>query len=426
MSLKTMFSHRSFVICFFAMIAAHAGKAAVAQDGPQAGVIKSVDVGKRTVTITYGNKEGEFKIAPSTQLMDASGKPIEQRLKDNRFKPDAPIYFKPQNDSNTLAGLKLRAADGKPQTVAGGPRAVVAKVDTSSFQTLAELGEEKYHGFQGGLYPAGANERPAEHEAAGRRLAAQVRPLHAGGEPDPNGKIVLLTIGMSNTSQASEAFKELADGDREKNSRLVIVNGAQGGMSADRIVDSDDGASGQRYWSIVDERLKQAKVTRQQVQAVWIKQAEPGPTEGFPAYARKLQRDLAKIVGVVAARFPNARLCYLSPRTYGGYARSPLNPEPYAYESGFSIKWLIEQQLQGEATLNFDPGKGPITAPWLSWGAYLWANGARPNADGLSYEPGDFAADGTHESPSGQRKVARQMLDFFKADATTKVWFLSA
>ncbi|MGH7137759.1 MAG: hypothetical protein ACREHD_18580, partial [Pirellulales bacterium] len=244
------------------------------------------------------------------------------------------------------------------------------------------------------------------------------------GKPDANGSIVLLTVGMSNTSQASEAFKRLADGGPQKNPQLVIVNGAQGGMTADRIADPDDGGPGQKYWSTVDERLKAAGVSRAQVQAVWIKQAEGQPNQGFPKYAERLSRDLAKNVCILPERFPHVKLCYLSPRTFGGYAKTPLNPEPYAYESGFSVKWLIERQLTGDAELNFDPARGTVKAPWLSWGAYLWANGSKPNADGLSYEEADFAQDGTHESPSGQRKVGEQLLKFFESDSTTKPWFL--
>jgi hypothetical protein len=316
--------------------------------------------------------------------------------------------------------MKIRGPNDRP----GGPRPALVKVDTSAFKPLDELGTEEYQGFQGGFYPAGANERPAEHEAAGRKLAAEIKPLDRQGKLDANGKIVLLTVGMSNTSQASEAFKRLADRDADKNLNVVIVNGAQGGMSADRIINPDDRGSGQKYWLTVDERLQSANVSRDQVQAVWIKQAEPGPTQGFPKYAQKLQKDMAAIVGILSARFPNVKLCYLSPRTYGGYAKSPLNPEPYAYESGFSVKWLIEQQLRGDADLNFDPAKGPVKAPWLSWGANLWANGSKPNSAGLSYEEADFAPDGTHESPSGQQKVGQQLLNFFTTDSTTKSWFV--
>lgn len=118
-------------------------------------------------------------------------------------------------------------------------------------------------------------------------------------------------------------------------------------------------------------------------------------------------------------RFPNLQLAYLSSRSYGGYATSPLNPEPFAFESGFSVKWLIERQIDGDPALNFDAARGPVEAPWLAWGPYIWADGANPRADGLSYTRADFAADGTHPSPLGARKVAEQLLGFFKGDSTT-------
>lgn len=396
-----------------------------AQEGPLPGIIKKIDRDKGTVVIAHDGKEDEFNIADSTRLMDIAGKPIGERLRDERLKPGALIFFKPNGDDRkTLLGMKLRGPNQGRPAAAGGPRPAMVNTDTSDLKPLDELGRGDYHGFQGGLYPGGENRRPTEHEAAGLKLAAQIKPLDRAGQPDANGKIVLLTVGMSNTSQASEAFKQQADTDPAKNPRLVIVNGAQGGMSADRIINPTDGASGQKYWSEVDRRLEAAGVSREQVQTVWMKQAEPGPMQGFPKYAQKLQNDMAQIVRVLVRRFPNVKLCYLSPRTYGGFARSRLNPEPYAYESGFSVKWLIEQQLRGEGEVNFDAAKGPVQAPWLSWGAYLWANGPKANSAGLSFEEADFAADGTHESPSGQRKVGQQILNFFKTDPTTRPWYV--
>jgi hypothetical protein len=158
---------------------------------------------------------------------------------------------------------------------------------------------------------------------------------------------------------------------------------------------------------------------------VWIKQADAGPTEGFPKYAKKLEGELEKIVQVVARRFPNLKLAYLSSRTYGGYATTRLNPEPYAYESGFSVKWLIGRQIDGDAALNYNPKSGEVKAPWLSWGPYLWAQGEKKRADGFSYQPGDFSdRDGTHQSPAGQLKVGRELLKFFKTDSTTRPWFV--
>src|SRR5262249_27172484 len=224
----------------------------------------------------------------------------------------------------------------------------LARVDTSKLKPLSELGTEQYQGFPGGLYPEGRNRRPAAHEAAGIALAGKVRPLDADGKPSADGKIVLLAVGMSNTTQEFSAFQRLANADPEKNPQVVLVDGAQGGMTAAAIRDANDNGRGTKYWTTVDQRLKAAGVTRAQVQAAWIKQADAGPTQGFPRYAQTLWAELSQIVRLMHGRFPNLKLVYLSNRTYGGYARTPLNPEPYAYESGFAVKWLIEQQLKGE------------------------------------------------------------------------------
>ena len=193
-------------------------------------------------------------------------------------------------------------------------------------------------------------------------------------------------------------------------------------MTAAAIQNPDDQERGSKFWQTVDDRLRQAGVSREQVQAAWLKQADAGPSQGFPKYAQTLQAEMQTIAHVLQARFPNLKLAYLSSRIYAGYARTRLNPEPYAYESGFSVKWLIGQQIKGDLDLNFDPKKGAVKSPWLSWGPYLWANGTQAAA-GLRYEESDLANDGTHPSQSGQRKVAEALLEFFKTDSTTKVWF---
>ena len=110
-------------------------------------------------------------------------------------------------------------------------------------------------------------------------------------------------------------------------------------------------------------------------------------------------------------RFPNLKIAYLSSRTYAGYATSPLNPEPHAYESGFAVKWLIADQIAGKPELS------PDRAPWCAWGPYVWADGTRANHDGLSYTRADYGdADGTHPSDSGRLKVAQRLLQFLKTD----------
>jgi hypothetical protein len=169
-------------------------------------------------------------------------------------------------------------------------------------------------------------------------------------------------------------------------------------------------------------------VSAKQVQVAWIKQARANSAAlgEFPRHTEALKDDLAVIVRRLKGHFPNLRFAYLSSRIYAGYAATPLNPEPYAYESAFSVRWLIRDQIEGKSDLNPDASKGPVTAPLLMWGPYLWADGVKGRkVDALRWERGDLAGDGTHPSESGQRKVAALLLKFFETDPTASGWFLS-
>ncbi|MFB3829258.1 MAG: hypothetical protein ACE15B_20995 [Bryobacteraceae bacterium] len=284
---------------------------------------------------------------------------------------------------------------------------------------LPDLGKGTYKGEQGGLYPGGVNTPPPAHQKAGLALARQIVPLDAAGRPAPGGKIVLLSIGMSNTTNKFQVFQKIAADDDALNPHLVVVDGAQGGQVAWITAKPRT-----PYWEVVEERLKAAGVTPQQVQAAWVLQANPGPNRPFPAEAKELQRNLAGTLHVMHDRFPNLKIAYISSRTYGGYATSPLNPEPFAYESGFSVKWLIADQLAGNPELNYDPRKGAVRAPWIAWGPYVWADGVKPNRDGLSYSIDDYVpADRTHPSQSGRMKVATRLLAFLKGEPTARPWF---
>src|SRR5262249_23597085 len=283
-----------------------------------------------------------------------------------------------------------------------------------------------YQGKEGGLYPGGRNERPAPHEEAGLRLARRGQPLDAPGRPAPSGEGVLPPIGGSKTPMGSFAFKGPGGAHPGGDPALVIVDGAQEGMTA-ALVARPESARGKQYWDIIDERLADAGVSRAQVQVAWMKQADGAPTATrFPDYAAALEGEMLRIAQILKERFPNTGLLHLSSRIYGGYATTPLNPEPYAYEGGFAVKWLIEKQIQGDPELNDDPARGVVKAPWLAWGPYLWADGTRPRSDGLTYARSDVGEDGTHPSAAGVQKVARQLHDFFKTDTTARIWFLGS
>lgn len=290
---------------------------------------------------------------------------------------------------------------------------------------LVDLGAGLYQGFEGGLYPGGANVPPPAHAAAGLAAAAAVTPRLPDGTAAPsapNARIVLCSLGMSNATQEFSTFLPTSGADVLRNPRVSVVDAAQGGVSAAPMSDPTN-----PYWTtFVPGRLAAAGVTAAQVQVVWIKNAEAGPTAPFPASAATLRDHLRAIVQNAKARFPNLRLAYLSSRSYAGYATSALNPEPFAYESGFSVKWLIEEQIAGDAALNFDPNVGPVVAPWIGWGPYLWADGVNPRSDGLTYACADFGPDGTHPGVLGRFKIAALLDQFFRTAPTSTPWYVAS
>jgi hypothetical protein len=303
-----------------------------------------------------------------------------------------------------------------------------------SAKPLNDLGSEKYEGFQGGLYEKGSNAIPSDHKAAGLALAGEVKPIR--------GKIVLLAIGMSNAAMEFAAFKQMADGDsRVDHSSLVVINGAQGAITAcawttAKETPQQHGCSMPRflpnqYDRILDELLKPAGLAEDQVEVIWMKNADPRPSVALPskdAEAYNYERYIGEMARAARARYPNLKLMFVSSRIYAGYATRPLNPEPYAYEYGFSVKWAIQSQIDqmrgGTADAiagNLDYKKG--VAPWMAWGPYLWADGTTPRSDGLTWDRSEYSAeDGTHPNPKGREKVAGMLMEFFLNSPYT-TWF---
>jgi hypothetical protein len=225
---------------------------------------------------------------------------------------------------------------------------------------------------------------------------------------------------MSNATMEYSLFKQLADGDEKKSERVAIVDCAQGGQAMAEWVDSKG-----KPWSEAERRLAAANVSSNQVQVVWIKLANKGPSGELNDHGKKLQRDTLAVIQNAKAHFPNLRIAYLGSRIYAGYANNRLNPEPYAYEGAFVVRWLIQDQMKGDAALNYDAAKGAVKVPLLLWGPYFWGDGTTPRqSDGLVWERKDLAGDGTHPSESGRKKVADQLLKFFKDDPLAARWFV--
>ena len=123
---------------------------------------------------------------------------------------------------------------------------------------------------------------------------------------------------------------------------------------------------------------------------------------------------------MAAERYPNLQLVYLSSRIYAGCANTPLNPEPYAYESAYAVRWVIADQMKELGGF----AKGQAQRPVVLWGPYLWADGVKGRQfDKLVWNKEDLGPDGTHPSESGRQKVAQLLLAFFRNDPIAKGWF---
>jgi hypothetical protein len=218
---------------------------------------------------------------------------------------------------------------------------------------------------------------------------------------------------MSNTTQEFSLFKRVADAAPQKSRSLVIVDCAQGGQAM-----AEWAVANSAPWLEAKRRLGAAEVTPAQVQVGWMKLANKNPGGSFVEYARKLESDTLATLHNARTVFPNLRIVYLSSRTYGGFATGSLNPEPYAYESAFPIRWLIQRQIKG------DPELAESKSPLLLWGPYLWAEGTKGRKlDDLVWERSDFAADGVHPTKRGREKVSKLLFEFFTTNALAKTWF---
>ncbi|HBJ86389.1 MAG TPA: hypothetical protein DDZ88_21540 [Verrucomicrobiales bacterium] len=283
-----------------------------------------------------------------------------------------------------------------------------------SLKPLTDMtSDETYEGEDGGLYGKGSNEPPEALQKAAADALAQIKPLDAEGKPSDNGKIVLVSISMSNATQEFSFFKQIADKDPRKSDKLTIVDCAQGGQAMAEWVPADGGP-----WREAMNRLERAGVSPEQVQVAWIKLANKGPTGSMSDHLAKLEADTTTVLHNARKRFPNLRIAYLGSRIWAGNASGGLNPEPYAYESAFAARHLIQKQLSGDESL------ASAKSPLLLWGPYLWAEGEKGRKlDDLKYVKDDFSGDGVHPSNSGREKVAKQLLEFFATSPLAKGWF---
>src|SRR5690348_17547401 len=194
------------------------------------GTIKKVDAEKRILVVFADGQDRTLKADKNLKVLDEKGKELPKGLKSNELKKGATVTITVEQKKQqlTLTQLRLGAAAGRP----GGNDPRRKSGEKLGLKPLTEMmADDLYQGEEGGLYGGGKNVPPAEHQAAARRETAQIVPRDRQGKPSLDGKIVLISISMSNWTQEFSVFKEIADKDPAKSPRVTIVDCAQGGKA---------------------------------------------------------------------------------------------------------------------------------------------------------------------------------------------------
>jgi hypothetical protein len=289
---------------------------------------------------------------------------------------------------------------------------------------INDLGTGTYLGTEGGLYLNGSNIMPASHDSDGVTFANAIQPLDGNGNPDPNGKYALLSLGMSNAFDTFAEFTIDATADPTLNPHLVLVPGAMPLITAVDLAS----LSNPIWFNVMNYFLPQSGVTANQVVAAWVMDTDENITGTFPGDMTTLQAEFESIANNLHTQFPNLTIAFFTSRYYAGYSNGQESGsvEPYAYESGYAVRGMIQDQLNGLPQMNYNPANGPVMAPWVAWADYDWANGMLARKDGLEWNCQDFGATGLHNSkPQGGEKDANMLLNFFRSDDATTPWFLT-
>jgi hypothetical protein len=259
---------------------------------------------------------------------------------------------------------------------------------------LDQLGPgTSYQGFSGGLYGDGSNQPSSSLLGAALAAAGQVVPRSYFGAPSSFGKVGIIAIGQSTTKQWFPYFQRLAAG--RLLGQFVLVNAGQ-----DSIV-AQNWASSSQPWSVADSLVAASRLSRYQVQVAIVDSARIRSWNdgSLPSQVSAYSSNLARIVSIAKAHYPNLGLVYFLPFHDSEFV-SPrrMLQEPFTYQLGFGIQHLVTTQGTG--------------SPVLLWGPYVWAQMANPA----------YYYDGIHFTSAGRAEMASLMWSFLQTDPAAGRW----
>ena len=276
-----------------------------------------------------------------------------------------------------------------------------AAVDYTTAVPLDVLCGDTYYGQVGCLYP-NSNTPPTAY-------AAELDAVSSALAND--SQVVVLTLGMSMQQNATNGFLTAgyASGTTPAgtavNPNFLMLNGAIGSKQQNWADPNNT------VWDRGTQVLASAGLNAAVVDVVFYHNGWAGPSsEPFPQHAQTMLASLETTMSIIRDKYPNAQMILVTNRHY---ALSPdsKHPEPYAYEEGFSWKWLVENRI------NCTVDCGPVIAWLVNQWVPEWVN-----------FPWYYIDDGLHLSPGpggGQWASAELWYDAMSTTSYIAPWYLA-
>ncbi len=286
---------------------------------------------------------------------------------------------------------------------------------------IDELGTGTFMGHQGGLYPNGSNVMPEAFYADAIEMARSIQPLDKSGKPSPDGRIGLIGLGASTVAMFGNGLDKQVPAATGVNQDLVFVNCGIGGQDLSDIMNPDA-----NFWTVIDSRVTAAGLTLDQVQVLWFQEDNlRNKDNDFDLRVNQLTKDFTYMARFCKTHYPNLKLFYVSGRHTTEFMPAEAKDkhrEPKAYLNGWACKQLIENQINGDPQLAYK-GENAV-APLILWGPYFWTQGEKPRADGYAITRDLISNDGVHPTDKGIDRIAKDLVQFWRTDAVSQLWFL--
>lgn len=298
---------------------------------------------------------------------------------------------------------------------------------------LTDLGPGFFEGYQGGLFPGGANaENPASsHFKKGRSFAKNLQPLDSLGNINYDRGVILMggfgpSIPGHLMDELVPIVRDTTDDIYKTNICFDAINMSAGGKGLDYAIGSDS----TKYWNNMKNKITGKGYNILQMQVGWIYFNDKWDTAAeitFPDEPMQVADDLTTYLQLLKIYFPNIKIVFVSGRHYGGFCDTLMEQyaaisEPSSYYNNFAVKWLIERQITGDPDLRYFGINTKV--PFITWGNYFWTNGASPRiTDGRNYPCEKFSVtDGYHLTDSTNVEDANYMMNYFYTSEFSKYY----